>query len=313
MTSVQEPLGHEVAGQSPFDLPVPPPYRQPLGRLAARLRLAIGTYPTNFVTRAQWGAKPPTSRSTNINPESGGVAWHYEGPKMGTWPHDQCAGKVRQIQAFHMGPQRGWVDIAYTAVVCPHGYIFEARGTGIRTAAQGTNTGNQTYYAVCGLLGEGDALTAQMIEAYKRATNWLRSQGRAATRVKPHRFFHSTGCPGALVIAEALQWDSKPIPEPATSVDSHPHTLPLLGRGQANPQWAVRDVQGHLNYAYRLHPEISRLAITGIWDERTDIRFRDWQRRTGLKVDGLCGPTESWPRLHMVTGGIRRDFAGVDW
>ena len=153
--------------------------------------LTAGAVP--IISRAQWGARPPKSVSHNITPETGGCALHYEGPKMGAFPHTSCATKVRGIQAFHMD-QRGWADIAYNAMVCPHGYMFEARGGNVRSAAQGTNDGNQRYYAICGLWGAGDAFTDEAKRAYQFTIDLLRFVARAGKDVQPHRHFHSTAC-----------------------------------------------------------------------------------------------------------------------
>lgn len=310
---VLEPTDHNGEKGSPFDAPVPEPYKvNVLGRAKDVVLGVVRDLPPKFVSRSAWGAKPAKSTSNNINPDKGGVAWHYEGPKMGTWEHDKCAGKVRQIQAFHMGSQRGWVDIAYTAVVCPHGYVFEGRGTGHRTAAQGTNDGNQRYYAVCGLMGEGDDLTADMIQGFKDATTWLRKAGKAGLSIRPHRFFHSTGCPGDLIASQAEKYDGKDFtaaPAPAPS-KTHNHQMPRISKGATVS--AVKDLQGHLNYAFRVHPEVAPLVCDSIWGDRMEIRFREWQKRTGLKVDGDCGDA-SWKRIHEVTGGHRQDEKGVAW
>jgi len=115
----------------------------------------LGGAPMKFVSRAQWGARS-ASTSTNITPD--GVAVHWEGPHIGSFPHSSCAALVRGIQAFHMDT-RGWADLAYSAIGCPHGYVFEGRGPGHRTAANGTDDGNQRFYAVCFLGGEGDEFT----------------------------------------------------------------------------------------------------------------------------------------------------------
>lgn len=81
------------------------------------------------------------------------------------------------------------------------------------------------------------------------------------------------------------------------------HAFPLLEKGSKGS--AVRDLQGHLNAAYdKYRDTIAPLEITGVFDERTYIRLRDWQRRAGLKVDGLVGP-KTWKKLHTVTDGLR--------
>ena len=100
-----------------------------------------------LVPRLAWRARPPRARRRIPGPVEG-VAIHWEGPPLGSFPHSLCAGKVRAIQRFHMDA-RGWDDIAYSAVVCPHGHVFEGRWIGIRTAANGTSYGNNRYYAVC--------------------------------------------------------------------------------------------------------------------------------------------------------------------
>lgn len=191
-------------------------------------RKALGTWAGVFqrgaapvVSRAAWGARNPKGAYGSISPSSGGVALHYEGPKMGSFPHSSCATKVRGIQAFHMD-QRNWLDIAYSALTCPHGYIFVGRWVNNRTAAQGTNDGNNRFYAVCGLWGSGDPLTDDAKGAYLDAINIMRTQGRAGTQVKPHRFFHATECPGVPVV----DWIAAGLPAPPGYFDAPPPPPP---------------------------------------------------------------------------------------
>lgn len=117
---------------------------------------------------------------------------------MGSFPHDTCDDKVRTIQAFHMDT-RGWADIAYNFVVCPHGYTFEGRGWGRRSAANGTNPGNDAYHAVCFLGGVGDTFTDQAKGQFVACRDeWVRLYGRAAD-VRPHSYFLQTECPGPAI------------------------------------------------------------------------------------------------------------------
>ena len=112
-----------------------------------------------FVSRAQWGAQYAKGSGAIAGPVRG-VTLHWEGPKMGAFSHDKCAGKVRTIERFH-AVTRGWAGIAYNLLVCPHGYVFEGRGAGVRSAANGTSNigGNDQWYAVCYLGGQGDGFT----------------------------------------------------------------------------------------------------------------------------------------------------------
>ncbi|MFD9123486.1 hypothetical protein [Kitasatospora sp. NPDC059571] len=47
----------------------------------------------------------------------------------------------------------GWIDIAYSFIVCPHGYVHEGRGLGHRNGANGNSTLNAGHYAVCAMVG----------------------------------------------------------------------------------------------------------------------------------------------------------------
>jgi hypothetical protein len=90
---------------------------------------------------------------------------------------------------------QGWSDIAYNLLVCEHGYIFEGRGKGKGSAANGTSAANADYYAVCALVGENDDQPAALDTGLADAAAKCRSWGAGST-VKGHRDFTSTACPG---------------------------------------------------------------------------------------------------------------------
>lgn len=151
-----------------------------------------------LITRAEWRARPARSR-TALAPSFGSTV-HYEGPRLGPFPHSSCPAKVRGIQAFHMDA-RGWADVAYTAIVCPHGYTFEGRWAGVRTAANGTNAGNAAAYAVCVLIGEGDPLTAEAEAELLDVLDFLDLAAGAGAAVNGHRDWKATACPGSPLYA----------------------------------------------------------------------------------------------------------------
>lgn len=109
-----------------------------------------------------------------------------------------------------------WADIAYNFVVCPHGYVFEGRGWGNRSAANGTNAANGSYLAVCYLGGEGDPFTEQAKTGFRWCrSEWERLRGRKAD-IKPHSSFVATACPGNTIrswIASGMG-GSDPAPPP---------------------------------------------------------------------------------------------------
>lgn len=174
---------------------------------------------------------------------------------MGTFDHAQCAGKVRGIQAYHMDSQR-WADIAYNFVVCPHGYVFEGRGWGNRSAANGTNAANGSYLAVCYLGGEGDPFTQEAKNAFWDCRiEWERLRGRKAD-IKPHSAFLSTACPGNAIrgwIALGMGGTVPPAPPPNPSTGVIVVTRPPIkmlrdpaGRGY----WIITDDGGVFAFSF---------------------------------------------------------------
>jgi len=149
-----------------------------------------------LITRAQWGARPRGSGgATPFDPR--GVALHWEGAGWSwPWSHATCDDKVRSIQAYHMDG-KGWSDIAYSFLACPHGYVFEGRGLNRRSAANGDYGSNTYWYAVQCMWGSrsGNA-PAALLEAARDAIDYCRSAGGAGDALRGHRDFKSTDCPG---------------------------------------------------------------------------------------------------------------------
>ncbi|MEU2992599.1 peptidoglycan-binding protein [Streptomyces griseoincarnatus] len=156
-----------------------------------------------LVTRDAWGARPPRYDLAYIA-STGGVKIHYEGtyvPKSlaAADAHDTCAGHMRDLQASHLNhPTEPYSDIAYNAVVCPHGTIYEGRGPHRKTGANGTSTLNAADYAVCAMLGNSGLVIPPdaMLDGLVDAITWLRNKGAAGKRVAGHRDGHPTACPG---------------------------------------------------------------------------------------------------------------------
>jgi hypothetical protein len=156
----------------------------------------------SFVSRAAWGGRRPRHRRPRITPLLGGVTIHYVGgERVAREDHADCAAQVRTIQDFHMDAN-GWSDIAYSYLVCVHGFVFEGRGPWNRTAANGSDEGNQNWYAVCGLVGGSpgayDAVTPELLLAFRRAIAALRINGGAGEGINRHRDHKQTLCPGQL-------------------------------------------------------------------------------------------------------------------
>jgi len=174
-----------------------------------------------FFSRSDIGLRAPRSVSRNITPQHGGVAVHWGGPRQGTTGSScNCASTWRNWQNFHMN-SRGWADIAYNFGFCNHGNVFAGRGFSTRSAANGTNAGNQNYYAACWIGGQGETPS----KAARDALSWIvleaRNKGRAGRGVLPHSRFTGSTCPGQNLTNYAATINNKTIsggeaPPPAT-------------------------------------------------------------------------------------------------
>lgn len=158
----------------------------------------------NFHTRDQWGARPPEAKST-INPSSRTTHWNgneifgYDGVIA---DHNRCFSLVRGIQNYHMD-HNGWSDIAYNGVVCPHGFLFEGRGYGIRSAANGTNSANSQSEAFCYLGGQNNPFTNEGKSVFAELGVTL-----------GHRDWYNTACPGDEIYGWIQSGATYPQPTP---------------------------------------------------------------------------------------------------
>lgn len=177
------------------------------------------------VSRAQAGLRPPKGRySTNIdfNDDTlhygGGSVW---GDAIGD--HSRCASIWRAWQAYHMDAH-GWIDLAYNGGVCPHGFIFEGRWMGRRSAANGTNDGNFRSAAWVYIGGGDDKLTKAAKAAFLDLIAMSRRAHNAAGNVRPHSYWKPTACPGRHVD----DWIREGLPDPELIWSPPPQDLTLF-------------------------------------------------------------------------------------
>lgn len=145
-----------------------------------------------IISRSEWGARAPRSRSRRfLNNQSPTVHYNGQATRLhaGSTEAEERAF-MRSTQNFHMDG-RGWSDLAYNFVVFPSGRIYEGRGWGIRSAANGTTIGNTRSYAFMAAIGQGQSVTMNMIASFI----YLRDQANKKA-LMGHRDHKNTGCPG---------------------------------------------------------------------------------------------------------------------
>lgn len=161
--------------------------------------------PMRFVSRAEWGARAPRSRT----PAAGmrlGVGVHWLGPGGHPITHEHCGQTMRWVQRQHMDTDQlqvgGAADFAYNAGACPHGWVYEGRGPKIRNAANGGGVrrgvdANAGWASILYLGSKsGPDLTRWGMDAINDAAAWL---GVAGGEWLGHQDFKSTECPGNVV------------------------------------------------------------------------------------------------------------------
>lgn len=154
--------------------------------------------PMFLVPRTSWNATPPTEPYKPMPQPNLGTKIHYVGPVYTTRPHAHCSAYMKSIQEDHLAnPEQGWMDIAYNLAVCEHGYVFDGRGAGHMSGANGNSTLNENHYAVLAFLGKVGLMepTGEQVEGVKDAVAYLRRAG-AGREIRGHRDGWNTECPG---------------------------------------------------------------------------------------------------------------------
>lgn len=231
---------------------------------------------TGFVTRNDAGLVDPRSVSRNVSPETGGVAIHYGGPKQTAAEpdsdHATCIRTWKEWQDYHRS--KNWVDIAYNGGFCNHGYAFAGRGLGVRSAAQGTASGNQNYLAFVWIGGAGQSPTHLALNAADWWIGAARESG-AASLVHPHSYFKTTACPGSFLINYAGSRNGRElddvIPQPAPAPTPKPTPAP-----GPSPSFPYSD-------EVKAFQRLLGVGEDGKWGGKTDARAKLMQAAARTK------------------------------
>jgi hypothetical protein len=166
-------------------------------------------------SRAEWGAAPSRGKQLGMARTVRGVAVH--------WP--AAAGRLdpaatprvlRSIQRHHQDGQ-GWSDIAYQVAVDQAGELWQLRGYGCRSAANGNAAANADFGAILALLGNNEQPTPRMLVGLREAVQLWRRVYPHATRVVGHVDVrpHPTLCPGPALLRAIRSGQLDPAPRPA--------------------------------------------------------------------------------------------------
>lgn len=174
----------------------------------------------DIVSRSQWGARPPRSRTTRKPSAVTTVYIHWPGAP-GTLRDEQDDNEktanecvlpaefmarasridtiaeerayMREIQAFHMD-QRGWSDFAYNYMIFRSGRVYAGRTFKVVPASQAPF--NTTGVSICCAIGAADTVSSAMKENLIDFVRWCERYARHDLACKGHRQVNQTSCPG---------------------------------------------------------------------------------------------------------------------
>lgn len=191
----------------------------------------------DIVRREEWGAAPPKCAPTHVNWPDGVDLWvhHTAGPPTQT---------VRQIQAFHQGPSRGWCDIGYGYLVDEAGRVYEGRGFEVH-AAHCPGHNHEPSISMIGTYTTAHP-TDKQHEGVCALMDFL-----DAGDLRGHREGSSTGttCPGDMGMADVVNagCQSVPIGRPRYYFEELPFSQggfgPVLPWPEGFAKKAVRDAR----------------------------------------------------------------------
>ena len=145
--------------------------------------------------RAAWDAAPPSP--AGLRPHLiERITVHHTGPPAwdGTPP---APAYLRQIQAFHTSPARGWPDIAYHLLIDREGGVWEGRALGF--AGDTATAYDPTGHALVAVLGDYDVQlpNAAQLAALAATVGWLlNAYGLNARPPAGHRDYAAITSPG---------------------------------------------------------------------------------------------------------------------
>lgn len=164
-----------------------------------------------IITCPQWGAKKPKHGLVTVGPARRIIFHHTAGhhaeisnPKNESV--EEAKRYARDIQAFHMGSQRGWNDSGHNFLVCRNGTILQGRWLTV-SAIEAKHMiisahcpGQNDQIGIEHEHNGNEKMTKAQIESSARLMAWIADQyGRKTVLpVDPHSKYFATSCPANL-------------------------------------------------------------------------------------------------------------------
>ncbi|CAD7011840.1 unnamed protein product [Ceratitis capitata] len=168
------------------------------------LLCANAVFGVNIISRAQWGGRSATSKSTLATGLSYAVIHHTAGVYCST--QAACSLQMRNMQNYHMD-SLGWADIGYNFLIGGDGQVYEGRGWNT-LGAHATNWNSKSIgISFMGNYNTNVPTAAQIAAAKALLADAVsRGQIKSGYILYGHRQVGSTECPGDNLYAEIKKW-----------------------------------------------------------------------------------------------------------
>lgn len=157
----------------------------------------------NYVTRKEWGARPPNPGPGPLDPDQVvGLAFHWPGLEQPLHGREAVEAALRGWQDFHMD-SRGWSDIAYQEAVDQDGNVYGLRGLRTQSGANGDTEANERYGAILLIVAPGETPSPLMVAAVQHRVGRFQDIYPRGHRLATHNDVRpeATACPGPIVTA----------------------------------------------------------------------------------------------------------------
>ena len=191
----------------------------------------------DIISREEWGARAPRSRST--------VTWGARTEFVVHYSEGPTTQSVRSIQDFHMDGN-GWSDIGYNFLVDVQGRIYEGRGW--LTVGAHAPDHNSSGIGVCMIGRNGDATSAATRSIRALYDEAVRRSGRNLAKLG-HRDVYATSCPGDQLYA----WVRAGMPAEIEEDDMPDYVSVGMAEGQDLPSGEWVTVRWDKEYSDAAH------------------------------------------------------------
>ncbi len=257
----------------------------------ARPSLAAAVAEPHIYDTRNWNARPERAPITVINQRPTFIVVHHTAmANSNDFSLDHAFQISREIQNLHMDTN-GWIDTGQQLTNSRGGFITEGRHRSLEVLTGGTrhvvgaHVANNNSTCI-GIENEGLYMTVNVTTALwnslvKLVAYIAQQYGIPTSRIRGHRDFNNTLCPGDVLYARLPELRAAVGSLLGSGVTAEPLSWPLLRTGSEGPQVLAAQ---HL-----LRGHGFETALDGVFDARTFGAVQRFNRAAGIPYEPCYG------------------------